>query len=337
MALAGGSLGTVEGRLVGPLAVDAIEVATPTLRLRAKRVALDWSPSRLLGGEVRIERLHAASLEIATARSPEPAREPATLVPPVRLYVEKADVDQLLVGTLAEEKGGVELRDVSLKLAADRAAWIVGGAEALTPIGRAKLAGTVGAAAPFPIEFKGELAGTRGDSAYRATVAAAGTLARIDASLDASEGGLSGKASAKIEPFSAVPLRSLAAKLAGLDLSAFAAVPRTDLAVEADLAPRDGAILAGPVKIANAGAGPLDKGRLPVASATAHLAINADRFEATKVAAAFAGGGSAAGEVRWSGGKLDAKLAVKEADLRSWHSRLRATKLSGDIPAVATG
>ena len=90
------------------------------------------------------------------------------------------------------------------------------------------------------------------------------------------------------------------------------------------------------MRIANAGAGPLDKGRLPVASATAYLAINADRFEATKVAAAFAGGGSAAGEVRWSGGKLDAKVAVKEADLRSWHSTLRATKLSGDIAAVAT-
>ncbi|MDH5263204.1 MAG: translocation/assembly module TamB domain-containing protein [Betaproteobacteria bacterium] len=336
LALAGGSIGTVEGRLVGPLAVDSIEVVTPTLRLRAKQVALDWSPTRLLGGEVRIERLHAASLEIATLASKEPAREPATLVPPVRLHVGRAGVDRLLVGTLAEDGKGTELRDVSFRLAASHAAWILGEAGASTPFGRAKLAGTVGAAAPFPIELKGELLGTRGDRAYRAMLAAAGTLAKIDASLDAREGGLSGNANARIEPFSAVPLRSLAAKLAGLDLSAFAAVPGTDLAVEADLAPRDGALLAGPVKIANAGAGPFDKGRLPVASATAYLAINADRFEATKVAAAFAGGGSASGEVRWAGGKLDATLVVKDADLRSWHSRLRETKFAGSVAAVAT-
>jgi len=47
------------------------------------------------------------------------------------------------VAKLGLEKDAVELRDVSLRLAADKAAWILGGAEAATPIGRAKLAGTL--------------------------------------------------------------------------------------------------------------------------------------------------------------------------------------------------
>ena len=337
VALAGGTLGTVEGRLAGPLSVDAIEVVAPGMRLRAKQVALDWSPWRLLGSEVRIERLHAASLEIATAPSKEPAREPASLAAPFRLHVERAGVDQLRMGTLGQDEGGVELRDVSLGLAAERAVWILGGARASTPVGQVKLAGTLGARAPFPLDFKGEIAGTRNAAAYRATVTAAGPLAKFVATLEGSEGGLSGKASATLEPFAAAPLRGLSAKLDGLDLSAFSAAPATRLSVVADLAPGAGAILAGPVKIANAAPATLDKGGLPVASAAAQLVIAKERIEATKLTAAFAGGGSASGDARWSGGKLDAKVAVKGVDLRAMHAALRTTRLSGDIVAVATG
>ncbi|MCM2329591.1 MAG: hypothetical protein NDI88_17070, partial [Lysobacter sp.] len=336
VALAGGNLGTVEGRLLGPLAVDSIEVFTPSFRVRAKQVALDWSPWRLLGSEVRVERLHAASLEIATAPSKETAREPVSLVAPFRLHVERAGADRLRVGTLGEDEGGVELREVSLRLAADHAAWILGGAEASTPIGRAKLAGTLGARAPFPLDLKGELAGTRNDAAYRATVTATGPLARFVAALEGREGGLSGKASATLEPFAATPLKGLSATLEGLDLSAFSAAPSTRLTVVADLAPGAGATLVGPVRITNAAPGTLDKGGLPVVSAAAQVLLAKDRVEATKLTAAFAGGGSAAGEARWSGGKLDAKVAVKEVDLRAWHTALRATRLSGDIVAVAT-
>ena len=160
VALAGGSLGTVEGRLVGPLAVDSIEVATPAFRLRAKQVALDWSPWRLLGSEVRIERLHAASLEIATAPSKEPAREPASLAaavpaargarrrrPPARGHARRGRGRGRVAGSVAAAAPPTS------------AAWILGGAEASTPIGRAKLAGTLGARAPFPLDAQGRARG----------------------------------------------------------------------------------------------------------------------------------------------------------------------------------
>ena len=337
LALVGGRVGVVDGRLVGPLVIDSIELATPALRLRAKDVAIDWSSTRLLGSEVRVERVHAASLEIEFVGGDKPAREPAVLAPPLRLLVERALVDRLRVGTIGDEASGVELRGVSLKFAADQAAWILGGAEATTPIGRAKVSGTLGARAPFLLDARLELVGTRNGAPYSATVEAKGPLAKFEATLGAREGGVSGTAAASLEPFSATPLRRLVAKLDGVDLAAFFAMPHTLLEVEVDLAPTGAAFLAGPVKLANADPGPIDKDRLPVASAAAQLAIAKGRVEAKNLALVFAGGGRAEGGAVWSAGKLDAKLAVKDADLLAWHSSLRATKLDGDIAAVATG
>jgi translocation and assembly module TamB len=336
VAIAGGSVGAVEGRLAGPLAVESLEVATPGMRVGAKRLSLDWSPLRLLGGELRVERLHAASLEIASAASTEPAREPATLAPPLKIHVDRAGVDRLAIATLGREKDALELRDVSLRVAGDAAAWIVGAAEATTPVGRAKLAGTLGAHAPFALDAKGGLEGRRGEAAYRASVEARGKLAAIEATLSGSEGGLTGTARARIEPFAAAPLRSLEGRLENVDLAAFAALPRTRLAVDASLAAKDGAMLAGTMAMVNAIAGPWDKERLPVASARAEVSIAKDRVEATGVSLALSGGGSARGAFAWSAGKLDAKLVVRDTDLRAFHSSLRPTRLAGDIAAEAT-
>lgn len=335
--LVAGKVGSVEGSLVGPLTVSSLELATPRGRLRAERISLDWSPLRLLGREVRVERLHAASLDIATTPSDEPARQPASLALPIRLFVEQAGVDRLRIGTLGDESGGVELRELSLKLAAGEAAWILGGAEALTPVGRVRLSGTLGVAAPFPLEAKGEIAGKRNGAVYRATVAAQGPLAKFQARLAGAEGGLSGTAVAAVGPFTATPLRRLDVNLSGVDLAAFAAAPHTKLAVEAQLAPDGAALLAGPVEIANADAGPLDHERLPVTRAAARIAIAKGRVEARKMSFAFAGGGRAEGEAAWAGGRLDAKVSVQDGDLLAWHSALRATKLAGDISATATG
>lgn len=334
---AGGKVGAVEGRLVGPLTVSAIDWVTPKLHLHAERVTLDWSPLRLLGSEVRIERLHAAVLEIATVAPGGAAREPATLALPLRLYIEQAGVERLRIGTIGDEKGGVELREISLRLAADQAAWILGGAEALTPIGRARVSGTLAARAPFAVDMKGALLGTRNDAPYRASVEAAGPLAKLEARLAARDGGLSGTGAASLEAFSTEPIRRLVVKLEGVDLAAFLAVPHTALKVEADLAPTRAAFLAGMVKIANADPGPLDAQRLPIVSATAQLFLAKDRVEARTLALSFAGGAHAQGGAVWSGGKLDAKLAVKDGDLLAWHSSLKATRLAGDITAVATG
>ena len=338
VALAGGSLGTVEGRLVGPLAVDAIEVSTPTLRLRAKQVALDWSPSRLLGGEVRIERLQRRvdrDRDGAVAGAGPRARHARAARPALRRTRGRGPAARR-----PARAGRGRRRDCAKCRCKSRLATRRGSSVARRPPRPSGGRSSPARSAP-PRHSRSS---SRASSRERAATAPTGPRWRLRErsrrSTRRSTRAKAGSPARRARRSSrSPPCPSGASRRSSRDWTFPRSPPcrGTDLAVEADLAPRDGAILAGPVRIANAGAGPLDKGRLPVASATAHLAINADRFEATKVAAAFAGGGSAAGEVRWAGGKLDAKLVVKEADLRSWHSQLRATKLSGDISAVATG
>ncbi|HQW39432.1 MAG TPA: hypothetical protein PLO00_11965, partial [Usitatibacteraceae bacterium] len=289
-AFAGGTVEAIEGSLAGPLSAGRLSIDSPTRRVRAERVALDWSPLALLAGEVRVTRLHAASVDIATAPSKEPAKPPRSLAIPVKLVVAQVGIDRLRAGTLGDAGGGTELRDLSLKLAGGPLAWILADARAATPFGEVKAGGTLGATAPFALDAKGEIAGKRGESAWRATVEAKGPLARFEVALAGRDGGLSGTGAATVEPFAEAPLRRLVAKLEGVDLAAFAAAPRTRLAIEADLAPAGAAFLAGPVRIANAEPGPLDKDRLPIAAASARLAIAKGRTEAKDLEIAFAGG-----------------------------------------------
>lgn len=337
LALAGGTATGIEGRLAGPLRIAALEVSTDTIRVKAARVAVDWSPLRLLQGELRIESAHAASLEIETAPSSEPAREPATLAPPLAIHVAQAGLDRLSVGTRGADP--VVLEDLAVKLAGDRAAWIVGEARAKTAFGLAKASGTIGALAPFDLDAKGSLEGLRGARRYSLALAAKGPLAGFAVDLAGVEGGLTGGGRAALAPFDeAAPLRSLTLKLAGLDLAAFTNAPGTSLAVDATLAPSGDLRLAGPVTIANAAPGPLDRDRLPVESLAGRLALAKDgSVKAQGVEARFSGGGRAAGALAFAKGKLDAALDVTGLDLLAWHTRLRATTLAGPLRAEATG
>jgi translocation and assembly module TamB len=337
LALVGGTATGVQGRLAGPLAVESIEVSAGKTRVKATLLAIDWSPSRLLASEVRVDKLFAAALEVESEPSEGPAKEPSTLSPPFAVHIEQAGLDRLVLITRGEAKA-VELRDLSAKLAGDRAAWIVGDAQALTPVGRARLSGTLGALAPFALDAKGALEGLRGDRKYGIALAARGPLAGFEAEFSGSEGGLEGGGKARIAPFGPTPLRALSVKLAGLDLSAFASTPQTRLAVDAQLAPEGGLLLAGPVQIVNSATGPLDRNQLPVASLGARLEIAKDgTTRAQGVEALFAGGGSAKGDLAWAKGQLDAALEVKGLDLLAWHTKLRATGLAGSVRAEATG
>lgn len=337
LALVGGTATGIEGRLAGPLKIASLEVAAGTVRVKASRIALDWRPTRLLKSELHVESLHAASLEIESAPSSEPAKEPASLVPPLAVHVARAGLDRLVLATRGEPDP-VVLEDLSAKLVGERAAWIVGDVRAKTPLGLAQASGSIGAIKPFGLDAKGSLEGLRGDRRYALQLAAKGPLAAFEATFTGAEGGLTGGGRAAIAPFDAAsPLRSLAMKLAGLDLSAFANAPRTNLAVEASLAPAGGLLLAGPVTIANAAPGPLDRGQVPVTALEARLALAKDgAVRAQGVEARFSGGGGAKGDLAWAKRKLDAALDVKGLDLLAWHTKLRATALAGPLRAEAT-
>lgn len=94
---AGVSVGSVEGRLIGPLTVTDVAVETETATVALQRARLDWRPSRLLLARVQIADLDVQGLDIALLPSAAPppdadAPKPLSLDfgAPISLIVEHA-------------------------------------------------------------------------------------------------------------------------------------------------------------------------------------------------------------------------------------------------------
>ncbi len=334
LTTAGLSAEGLEGSLAGTLRAQALGFESPKLRLRVAKPEINWSPMALFAGRVQLDRVSAAEVEVASAPSKEPARPPATLVPPFPVRVERAALGVLRIATMGAKPGDsiVEFRDIAFRGEGNAAAWIVGNLEAATVAGRASVRGTIGTLSPFPLDATGELAGERGAVRHRVSATAKGSLAKIDLRAKGESGGIAGDASADLEPYAPQPVRRLVAKLSGVDVAAFFGAPRTKLAIDADLAP-EGEALAGKVAVVNAEPASLDRGGIPVTRLAGRLRLAKGRYEIAGAAIALANGGAAKGDGVFADGRLRAKVDVTGLDLATWHAKLRPTKLAGAIAA----
>ncbi|QJR16813.1 translocation/assembly module TamB domain-containing protein [Usitatibacter palustris] len=340
MAAAGLKTEGLEGRLLGPLSARSVEWRRPNLLVTAEGVRFDWTPLGLLRGRFHVTALTVDTISIATPPSKERGKLPLSLEPPLTIQVDRADVKSVRMGTLAEGgkwTPGFEVNDIALVSVASGDVWRFDSVGAKTAAGRLDLKGSVGAVRPFKLDITATLTGEREGRRYSVSGRAQGELAKFEARVKGEEGGVTGEATIAVEPYEAQPLRHVRGKLAGIDVNAFVpAAPRTAITVEADLAATGDGALAGTARLANAQAGPIDQQRLPVSEARGRLHWKGRRYELTQAAIGFAGGGSAVGDVLVDGERAEAKLAVSRLDLASWHSKLRATQLAGNITAHAT-
>ena len=331
----------LEGSLISPLRAQRLEYRRPNLVVSVEKPEFSWSPLGLLSGELRISYLTAEALDFAAATpaTKEKAKLPLTLKPPLKVRVEKASVKRIGIATL--EAGGrttprFEISEFALNSVAGSLTWVFENVAAQTPAGRIEASGSIGAVEPFPVDVTAQLTGEREGRRYRVSATAKGVLAKFEALVKGEEGGITGSATVAVEPLEDQPVKRVAGKLEGIDVNAFApAAPHTRLTVEANLAPAaDGAFI-GPVRIVNALPGPIDQQRVPVTEARGTIRIHAPRYELGKATIAFANGGSASGDIVVAGERTQAKLAVAGVDLAAWHTKLRPTKLAGDITAEA--
>ncbi|MDN5872583.1 MAG: hypothetical protein L0H73_17985, partial [Nitrococcus sp.] len=95
------AVSAVEGRLIGPLTIHNLKLETPSSRLTADSINFDWSPSRLIIGEVVIERLHVRNV-ILTSYGTQPVEEEPTGAP----------ID---FGALLQPPIAIELHDIALR------------------------------------------------------------------------------------------------------------------------------------------------------------------------------------------------------------------------------
>jgi len=114
------SIDNVEGRLIGPLTVTGLKFHDDAFNLALDRAELDWTPSRLLSGVLKVDRLalddiHYAPGETASPQKPGPTVLPERITLPVGLNIEQLKVRNLVVAaangseTVLVEQGAISL------------------------------------------------------------------------------------------------------------------------------------------------------------------------------------------------------------------------------------
>jgi translocation and assembly module TamB len=337
----GTKLSGVEGSFTGTLRIKSVDVTRPDLVVHIEDLEIERDPASAWFGRAAFRRLSARLVEVRTASTGATARIPLAFPPPYPLRVEDARVGELRIGAIRREglaANDLVFHDLAVTGEGDERAWKVEKGRARTAWGVVDLAGTLATRAPFALDLRGELAGDRDDLRYRVTAELRGTLERIEAKFDAQERDLRGSGTAVIEPFDRPALRALTLHARDVDLRRFGKLPHTRLAIDATLEP-SGKGFAGPVRVTNADAGPLDRDRIPVTSAQGHVAWavegGAQRVDVTEARFALSGGGNAQGHGRWRDGRIEAEWRVSDADLAQWHTQLRPTRFAGTIAAVS--
>jgi len=351
------------GRLQGELAGGTLSTG---LRLRGLRYrddvrqvdidradaawSWDFTPPRLTVSSLRIGRVDVRTL--AT-----PPDEPATMPDAIRLPL-AFELRDATIGQLALHDGGdaTVIRDIALAASSDRVRHAFALNRADTPAGRARATVTLQGEAPYALTGNADLAGEWEGEAFRLDLALGGSLPAPDLQLRASGDRLQGEARIHASPFEPVPLRSADVRVLHVNPRLFKAdAPRADLEIRATLTPVEqraarpvppaggdakrapGELgLTGPVTIVNAIPGPIDKGLLPLAGASAELWLSRERQRLPRLELRLAGDGilRGRGEIG-ADGRGSFVVDASRLDLSALHGSLAPTRLAGPL-AVRT-
>lgn len=340
----------VEGSLGGPMSVKLIEVDRPGMYARVENLRLDASPWAPLRGNLVVHALEADKVEVRTVDTGEAAKLPVSFAPPYPVRLERGRVGELRLGALTKEADAEKdlqkkralmegsrdkdlvVKDIALRGEGDEKLWRVHEAAAATPWGKGKLAGSVQTRKPFDLDVTFDGEGVAAERPWKARIAAKGTLENLTAALDGQVSGQPATGSVRIEPFAEQPVRALALKARGVDISKHAEGPSTRLDLDVDLTAASKAF-AGPVRIVNAEPGAWDKGKLPFASAAARVVVTAERVDLHDLEVLLAGGGRAAGRATLTRDKAEAAIEVADVNLAALHGDLQPTKVTGRVSA----
>lgn len=312
----------VEGSLLGEVRIARLAVAGSDFVIDAEALAVNWQPLALLRGEIRLDRVAAASL-LYRSQSTAPAKPPDSLVLPLDITIAALEIRSLkIAGLPAIENlrlgysGGRLAHDFRL-LQTQAAGWSIDGGL------------RIDAHKPFVLSGKTQARrGTTAD-AMQATTTFSGRIEELQLDIAGGGRGASIKAVASLHPFATQPLVRFAVQARELDLSAWhAALPRTRLTVDATAESADSA-LSGSLHADNAVPGPLDAGRLPLAAASARYTGSGRQWTLRELDLRFLGGGRASGsaKLRDEQGVMD--LQLRDIDPARIDSRMRPAKISG--------
>ncbi|MDB5945375.1 MAG: hypothetical protein JWQ33_401 [Ramlibacter sp.] len=340
----------VTGSLRSALTAQRLVWEKDGLRIEANQVRLEWQPLSLLAGELKLEQLHAASVQVTDTRprSGEPMRAPRSLALPLRV-----DADLLAIDRFGWN-GSTAVQVTDLKadyvFEGDRHQLRLDG----VTVASGRYRGQVSVAATEPMAVDARLQGTVTTSVpastttvplvFTATVQ--GPMARLDArarvGLAPGTSGVETQPAATltavVTPFSAQPVPQAQASLRSVDLHAFwAQAPQTGLSGDVRVQPAGTATWALTADLTNAEPGPWDAGRLPLDRLRAQGEWRGGMALVRSLQAAL-GGASLQAEGSWSGTSgWQAEGSLRNVDPAALHSKLAAAPLGGPFQVRQDG
>jgi translocation and assembly module TamB len=333
------TLGGVSGSLYGPLHIAHLVYRTPDQVLTVDNIDIVWSLSRLLGGTMAIDSLHAASLRSETLRETPPQPMPASLAPPFAVSIRDARLDKAV---FVNKAASTEIDSIHFGLRGDRSGWQLRDASAATPWGQLGASGTIAGSRPFKLDAKATLAQSTAQSAHPAqlSVHAGGDLAStvIDATGQAARA--TGSAHFELAPYDKIPLRAFTLNGRNLDPGFFSpGLPTADLTVAVSARLAANRAVSGNIDITNDGpAGTIDQQRLPLRALRGKLGGDLTAMTLSGVlidlgaAGQFTGTGSVHRPLGTAGlGRADFVLHTDRLDLHQLHSKLRPTAIAGQL------
>ncbi|MGZ5171980.1 MAG: hypothetical protein ACXWCY_31605, partial [Burkholderiales bacterium] len=319
------TLDGVAGTLAGGASVSHIRYAGEDIELHVMRAALRVSPLSLLRLKPRITGLSADEIAIVTKPGKPRGRPPDTLALPLDFELADAHVTRLVIDL---GKGPQELTNIRLDYEGGRTRHEVRDLHLYALKHEVTGRATISALAPFALDAafsatsldstRTVLNGVAHGDLNDATLEAAAT--RENARLDIS---------ATLKPYDELPLATLTARTARLDLKGLLpAAPRTSLEGEISLK-RAGPFYAGALRLSNAASGPYDQDRLPIAALRASVRTDGPTARLTDLIVDLGTAGivTGSGEIERTSAKL--ALATKRLDLHQLHGRMRETALAG--------
>jgi translocation and assembly module TamB len=324
----------VDGSLHDGFTLERIAVDEPGFALVATTVVVKPVQLSVQHRVIDLAQLSAAAATVAWAPSDtkSDAVAPASLALPLSLRLRDVTIGELQLG----ERGHAPhvVRDVRLRGQADQDAIRIEHASASYGPSAAVLAGTLGAAQPFPLEARAEVRSVVLDKPVQAVLTARGSL--LDMALVARSDTTAGRldAQARLTPFSAVPLAALSLAIADFAPDQWLPdVPTMRLSGTADLQPQPGVdfTLAGPFQLTNALPGPVDRQRLPLQSARGTVRWSAAALDLALERIEGAGGSARATLVRAADGALTGNATFTGIDAARVHSAATATQASGQV------
>ncbi len=322
----------VEGSLYGPLKIESLHYTTADSRIEIQQARLDWSPRALLQRHVHIKDLALHELRLvplALGTTQEPITLPDSLRLPVRLSLDKAQLDRVVFG--AAESPTV-LTDLALALHKPADEYRLKLIQLGTPWGRGQGDVSLADAPPFALSAQLKFV-QEGDLPYQVQATASGTLSRLGLQANADALGGKTRVDATLAPFDARrPVVEARIEAQGIDPSRLRKdLPANQISARVTLRSDADTGFVGDVNIEGAQSGPWDQKRYPLRSLAARFAGSGERIDLSDLRLDLGTAGTFTGSGRIENQGLELTLNTKAFDPRGTYSTLRAMKLSGDI------